>query len=75
MEWSDKMPRVSQNSKPRLGDGWICSIGLEEFLCKMMKLVKDLVKARNDYGWMKLEGGFFLWDLSLLLKHLLCIKH
>lgn len=57
VEWSDKMPRITQNSKPRLGDCWIRSTCLEEFLCKMMRLVKILVKARNDYGWMKLDGG------------------
>lgn len=60
MEWSEKMPRVTQNSKPRLGDGWVFSTCLEEFLCKMMKLVKVLVKARNDYGWMKLKRGCLL---------------
>jgi len=60
MKWSEKMPRITQNSKPRLGDGWIFSAFLEKFPCKMMKLVKVLVKARNDYGWMKLEGGFLL---------------
>jgi len=60
MEWSEKMPRITQNSKPRLRDGWICSTCLEKFPCKMMKLVKVLVKARNDNAWMKLEGGFLL---------------
>lgn len=60
VELSEKMPRITQNSKPKLGDGWICSTCLEEFLSKMMKLVKVLVKERNDYGWMKLEGGFLL---------------
>ena len=46
-----------QNSKPRLGDGWICSTSLEKFPCEKMKLVRVLVKARKDHGWMKLEGG------------------
>jgi len=26
------------NSKPKLGDGWICSKNLEKFRCEMMKL-------------------------------------
>jgi len=60
VEGSEKNPRITQNSKPRLGDGWILSTCLEMFPCKMMKLVKVLVKARNDYGWMKLEGGCLL---------------
>ena len=30
-----------QNSKPKLGDGWICSKILEKFPCEMMKLVRD----------------------------------
>ena len=60
MEWSEKVPRVTQNSKQRLGGDSICSTCLEEFLCKMMKLVKVLVKERNGYGWMYLEGGFLL---------------
>jgi len=29
-----------QNSKPKLGDGWICSKSLEKFPCEMMKLVR-----------------------------------
>jgi len=57
VEWSEKMPRITQKSKPRLGYGWICSTSLEKFPCKMMKLVKVLVKARNDYGRMNMEGG------------------
>ena len=60
VEWTEKIPRITRNSKPRLGDGWICSRCLEEFLCKMMRLVKVLVKERNDYGWMKLGGGCLL---------------
>ena len=60
VEWSEKFPRINQNSKPQLRDGWIHSTCLEGFLCKMMRLVKILVKARNDYEWMKLEGGFLL---------------
>ena len=60
VEWSDKMQIITQNAKPRLGDGWIFSTCWEEFLCEMMRLVKVLVKARNDYGWMKSEGGFLL---------------
>lgn len=75
VELSEKMPRVSHNSKPRLGYGWIFSTCLEEFLCEMLKLVKVFVKVRNDYGWMKLEGGLLLRNLSLLLKHLLYLKH
>ena len=59
VEWSDKIPRITQNSKPRLGDGWIRSTCLKEFLCKMMKLVTVLMKTRNAYGWMK-EGGLLL---------------
>jgi len=44
-----------QNSKPKLGDGWIFSTSLEKFPCERMKLVRVLVKAaRNDHGWMKL---------------------
>lgn len=60
VEWSEKRPRITQNPKPSLGDGWICSTCLGEFLCKMMKLVKVLMKTRNVYGWMKLEGGCLL---------------
>ena len=30
VEWSEKMPRITKNSKPRLGDGWICSTCLME---------------------------------------------
>ena len=60
VEWGEKIPRITQNSKPRLGYGWIRSTCLEEFLCKMMRLVKVLVKARNAYGWMKFECGFLL---------------
>jgi len=45
-----------QNAKPKLEDGWIFSISLDKFPCKMMKLVRVLVKVRNDHGWMKLEG-------------------
>ena len=44
-----------QNSKPRLEDGWICSTSLEKFPCEMMKLVRVLVKEKNDHGRMKLE--------------------
>ena len=44
-----------QNSKPRLGDGWICSTSLEKFPCRMMKLVTILVKEKNDHRWMRLE--------------------
>jgi len=29
---------------------------LEKFPCKMMKLVRVLMNARNDHGWMKFEG-------------------
>ena len=50
MEWSEKRPRITQKSTTRLEDGWIHSTCLEEFLCKMIKLVKAMVKARNDYG-------------------------
>jgi len=60
VEWSEKMPRITQNSIPRLGDGWIHSTCLEKFLCKMMRLVKILVKERDDYEWMNLEGGCML---------------
>lgn len=60
VEWSEKMPRITQNSIPRLGYGWICSTCLEEFLCKMMRLVKILVKVKDDYEWMKLEGNCLL---------------
>jgi len=42
-----------QNSKPELGYSWICSTSLEK-CCEMMKLVRVLVKKRNDHGWMKL---------------------
>ena len=42
------------------GDGWICSTCLGEFLRKMMKLLKVLLKTRNAYGWMNLEGGCLL---------------
>lgn len=28
VEWSEKMPRITQNSKQRLGDGWIFSVML-----------------------------------------------
>jgi len=31
MEWSEKIHRITQNSKPRLGDGWIYSTCLEKF--------------------------------------------
>jgi len=31
VEWSDKMTRIIQNSKPSLGDDWICSTCLEKF--------------------------------------------
>jgi len=31
VEWSGKIPRITLNSKPRLGDGWICSKSLEKF--------------------------------------------
>jgi len=50
VEWSEKRLRITQKSTTRLGDGWICSMCLEEFLCKMMKLVKAMVKAKNDYN-------------------------
>ena len=45
------------NSKPELGDGWICSTSLEKYSCEMMKLVRVLVKERNDHGGMKLGCG------------------
>ena len=60
MEWSEKITRITQNSKPRLGDGWLCSIMLGEVSFNMMKLVRVLVKARNDHGWTKFEGVFLL---------------
>ena len=75
VEWSEKMPRINQYSKPRLGDGCIRSTCLDEFLCKMMRFVKVLVKGRNDYGWMKLEGGYLICFLFIFLNHLLYIKH
>ena len=50
MEWSEKRARITHKSTTRLGDGWVCSMCLEEFLCKMLKLVKAMVKERNDYG-------------------------
>lgn len=60
MKWSDKIQRITKSSISRLGDGWIRSTCLEEFLCKIMRLVKVLVKERNDYGWMKLGSGWML---------------
>lgn len=30
VEWSEKTPMITQNSKPKLGDGWICSKSLEK---------------------------------------------
>ena len=57
MERCKEIPRVTQNSKPRLEYGWIFSTSLEKFPCKMMKLVRVLVKETNDHGWMKCEGG------------------
>lgn len=50
MEWSEKKPRITKNSTTRLGYGWIFSMCLEEFVCKMMKFLKAMVKARNGYG-------------------------
>jgi len=44
-----------QKSKPKLGDGCICSTSLEKFPCEMMKLVRVLVKEVEDHQWMKLE--------------------
>jgi len=58
VEWSEKRPKITQNPKPSLGDGWIHSKWLRKFPCKMMKLVKVLMKTRNAYGWMKSEGGY-----------------
>ena len=58
------MPRITQNSKLSLEDGWIFSTCLEKFPCKMMKSVRVLVKARNDHGWMKFEEGFG-YEISL----------
>jgi len=60
VEWSQEIPRITQNLKPKLGYCWILTTCLEEFLCKMMRLVNILVKDRNDYEWMKLEGGCLL---------------
>ena len=40
MEWSEKMARITQSSKPKLGDGWIFSKCLEKFPCEMIKLVR-----------------------------------
>ncbi len=50
VEWSEKIPRITQNSKRRLGDGCICSTCLEKFPCKMMKLVKVLMKKGMPMG-------------------------
>jgi len=60
VEWSVKIPTITQNSIPSLGDGWIRSTCLEEFLCKMMRLVKVLVKEMDDYEWMKLDGSLLI---------------
>jgi len=38
VEWSKKNPRISQNSKPKLEDGRVCSKILEKFPWEMMKL-------------------------------------
>ena len=40
MEWSEKIPKITQNSKPKSGDGWIHSKSLEKFPCEMMKLAR-----------------------------------
>jgi len=60
VEWSDKIPKITQNSIPMLGYGWIHSKFFEEFLCKMMRLVKILAKEMDGYEWMNLGGGFLI---------------
>jgi len=41
-----------QNSKPKLGDGWICSKRLEKFPSEMMKLVRfNEQENQIQIGW------------------------
>jgi len=37
MEWSEKMSRITTKSTTRIEYGWIHSMCLEKFLCKIMK--------------------------------------
>ena len=40
IEWIKKMPRITQKSKPKLGDGRICSKSLEKFPWEIMKWLR-----------------------------------
>ena len=51
-----EIPRITQNSKPRLEDGWIFSTTLGSYSYGMMNWVRDLV-AFDDHGWMRLSWG------------------
>ena len=52
MEWSEKIPRITQNSKPKLGDGWICSKSFGEVSLGNDEIDEGLMtKKKIQIGW------------------------
>ena len=69
------VPRTTSELKTKVGRWLDLLKSLGEVSLWNDEIGQGLVKESEDHGWMKLVWGCWLWDLSILLKHLDCIEY
>ena len=74
MEWGKGVPMTTLELKTKVGR-WPDLLKKLGEVSLWNEIGEGLVKESEDDGWMKLGWGCRLWNLSVLLKHLHCIKH